>query len=150
MELNMTVEEFNELKEVPSAIELHIKEEINNQWNDERCILEDEFYLNIEGIGYAFVLFDEDNWEDDGSGKYQYCDEVYELVCFDLSERKYPCGKNILSRFNLFASVSSSRTGSYYTDYYYNYDKPTYYKAEVKHVNEVIIPAHDKVVLNKS
>lgn len=141
--MNYNVEEFNKLKEIESEIESKIKSRINEEWNSGRNILEDDFYCKIDGIAYGFICEEEGDWEDEG--KYQFSTDEFKLVSFDDSKEKHPHGKNIIDTFNLFVSVGISRSGSYYTDYYYDYDKPQYFKGEVSHVEEVVIPAHDIV-----
>lgn len=141
--MNIFVEEFNTYKEIPDGIEEAIKKEIKKQWDDERNILECDFYVDVNGVGYAFVSIEEGDWEDDG--KYSFSTDYFQLVSFDCKEIKYPCYKNIIDKLNFFVSVGASRTGSYYTDYYYNYDEPEYFKGYIKHIKEVVIPAHDEV-----
>jgi len=145
--LNILVEEFNTYKETSKGLEEAIKKEIKKQWDDERNILEGNFYVNINGVDYGFISIEEGGWEDDG--KYSFTTDYFQLVSFNCEEIKYPCCKNIIDKLNFFASVDASRTGSYYTGYYYNYDEPEYFKGFISHVPEVVIPAHDTVDIVK-
>lgn len=141
--MNIFVEDLKKLKEVPDGIEEVIKEGVKNKWNDESNIFESDFYIDVNGIGYAFTSIEEGDWDDEG--KYSFATDYFQLASFDCKEIKYLCAKNIIEKFNLFASVGASRSGSYYTDYYYNYDSPEYFKGFISHIPEVVIPAHDKV-----
>lgn len=58
----------------------------------------------MEDLGIDFEVFDEGDWEDDG--KYQFLNEVYKIT----PEGGEP----------YLLSVGVSRSGSYYSEYYYN------------------------------
>jgi len=102
----------------------------------------DDFEYKHDNVIYGFKDVGDDEWEDDGSGKYQYKEEQGQLMSMD---EKY----NEIELFNFGVSRSTSRTGSYYTDYYY--DSESYIPFEIKEtlIPEQIIPAHTVDKWNK-
>jgi len=95
----------------------------------------DDFEYKHDNVIYGFKDVGYDEWEDDGRGKYQYKEEQGQLMSMD---EKY----NEIELFNFGVSRSTSRTGSYYTDYYY--DSESYIPFEIKEtlIPEQIILAH--------
>ena len=89
---------------------------------------------------YGFVEFEDEPWKD--GGKYSYSSSTYQLVSYDQNISDYPCTESIIDDFNLFSTINMSRSGSYFTDYYYDYDLPYYSKYNLNLVPEVIIPEH--------
>lgn len=141
--MRFEVEELKTLKEVDQdlldVINANLKE-FNKNRNDEKDPLE-RFEFRLENIGFGFIYRYEGSWED--SGKYQYQEIIGQLVAWDFNKEGYPCDKSIVERYNLFGTVNCGRSGSYYSEYYYNYGEIHLFKYEVEHVEEVIIPAHD-------
>jgi hypothetical protein len=115
-------------------------QEFNKTRDSEKDPLE-RFEFHLENIGFAFINRYEGSWEDEG--KYQYQEVIGQLVAWDFNKEGYPCDKSIVERYNLFGTVSCSRSGSYYSEYYYSYEEIHLFKYEVEHVDEVVIPAHD-------
>ena len=103
----------------------------------------EDFDLEIESVSFAFAEAHSDEWVDEG--KYQYCNEYYQLVAFDKNKAKYPCEKSIVAKYDLCLDLAISRNGSYYSDWYYMYEKPSLFKVEVKTVPEIVIPEHEDV-----
>jgi len=110
--------------------------------SEDSSIEELEFEFN--GTNYALRSNGKDDWISDG--KYESTTENYQLVSYDNSKIKYPCDKNIINYYNLVVSQDVSRTGSYYTDWYYSYYKPDMNVIETATVAEVIIPEHEEVI----
>lgn len=131
-----------------AKINLDVIEVFKNQLSsydfdsEDSSIEELEFEFN--GINYALRSNGRDDWISDG--KYENTTENYQLISYDNSEIKYPCSKNIIDYYNLIISQDVSRTGSYYTDWYYSYYKPDINVVETVTVAEVVIPEHDEVV----
>jgi len=113
---------------------------------DETNHLEDDFDFDFDDVRYGVTCVEESDWDDEG--KYQYQNNVYQLVSYDPSVAGYPCTKNITSNFNLFFELSVKRSGSYFSDYYYQYDCPTIQIASEKIVPEQVIPSHSIVEFN--
>lgn len=101
--------------------------------------------FDFDGINYALIEVYEDSISDEG--KYQYGGEIYQLVEFDKAIASYPCEKSITKKFNLFVRENWSRSGSYFSDYYYEYEEPSLFSYEVTIVPEVVIPEHEEVVV---
>jgi len=110
---------------------------INGLKGNERS-LEDNS-IEIDGVKYGITNFKEDGWDDEG--KYQYNTEKGQLCSYD---DKW----NIIEVFDFFLEQNVSRSGSYFSDYYYDYDDINPYTLEKVIVPEQIIPAHykDKIV----
>jgi len=100
-----------------------------------------EFELN--GLSYAFCEVKTDEIVSDG--KYENGGNTYQLLEFDKTIISYPCTKSITNTYDLLVYVGFSRTGSYYTDWYYEYDKPELQRVKVATVPEEVIPEHDEV-----
>lgn len=96
--------------------------------------LEDFEYIYEDKI-YGFKGIGDDEWVDDGSGKYQYKDEKGQLIEMDNEYKE-------IQSFNFGVSRSVSRTGSYYSEYYYDYEKYEVFEIKEVLIPEQIIPAH--------
>lgn len=141
--MRFEVEELKTLKEVArdllDVVNANLTE-FNKNRDDEKDPLK-KFEFHLENIGFAFINRYESSWED--AGKYQYQELIGQLVAWDFNKAKYPCNKSIVERYNLFSTVNCSRSGSYFSEYYYTYDEIHLFKYEIEHVEEVVIPAHD-------
>jgi len=96
----------------------------------------------IEGEKYTFniVSGSSEDWEvEDSAGKYQSTECIYQLVKINDEYEE-------IEKYELYVSEHGSRTGSYYTDWYYTYDREIVNKF-ITHIPEatVIIPAYEKV-----
>ncbi|QFR56031.1 hypothetical protein CPT_Muldoon_075 [Serratia phage Muldoon] len=78
-------------------------------------LITDEFYENGKEPGDSWELVDEDDWTDEG--KYQYRSDVY-----------------FVPEHDVHVCVSSSRSGSYWSDWYYG----EYYFSLVTPVTKVV------------
>ena len=144
--MKIEIAELKSLKEVDvdllDVINANLKE-FNKNRNDEKDPLE-KFEFHLENIAFGFINRSESSWEDEG--KYQYQELIGQLVAWDLNKEGYPCKKSIVEEYNLFGKVSCGRSGSYYSEYYYTYEKIQLFKYDIKHVEEVVIPEHDIAV----
>ena len=144
--MKIEIAELKSLKEVDvdllDVINANLKE-FNKTRNDEKDPLE-RFEFHLENIVFGSINRSESSWEDEG--KYQYQELIGKLVAWDLNKRSYPCDNSIVTSYNLFGNVDCSRSGSYYSEYYYSYSEIKLFKYEIEHVEEVIIPAHDKAI----
>lgn len=138
-----------ELKQCKSATKDLIKavndriSEICTSGAERNPIDQGEFRFTYNGNSYDVIEVEDSSWED--GGKYQYSDTTYQLVSFDKEVKACPCDENIIDRYDLFLNIGVTRSGSYYSDYWYAYDVPTISIAKLKHIPEQIIPAHDEV-----
>ena len=143
----MYKEKYDYTKEPNKELIDFIKNEINKMNNDyyyERNPIEENNIIKFElnNINYDVICVYESNWDDEG--KYQYQNITYQLVSFNNKKDDYPNKSNIIDKFNLFFDLPVTRSGSYFTDYYYEYDPPKIYKQKIIHIPEKIILAHDE------
>jgi len=103
----------------------------------------EEFEFSIENATFCFTESNFDGWDD--QGKYQYMNQEYQLVCYDKTKAKYPCNASIVVEYDLGLNLPISRSGSYYSDYYYQYESPTLFKYTIEIIPEVIIPEHEEI-----
>jgi len=82
---------------------------------------------------YGFKEIGDDSWEDEG--KYQYKTEQGQLIEMDNNYKEIR-----LFRFGVSRSVQ--RSGSYFTDYHYEYEPYEFFELKEVLIPEVIIPAH--------
>ena len=95
----------------------------------------DNFSCVIDNCKYMFKDISEDEWEDDGTGKYYYKLEKGQLIEVD---EEY----NEIKKFQYGITRSIQRSGSYFSDWHHEYEP--YEPCEIKEVliPEKIIPAH--------
>ena len=142
-----------ELKQCKCATEDLIKAvndriaEICTEGSERKPIEHEGFGFTYNGISYNVVELEDSGWEDEG--KYQYSDTTYQLVSFDKEVKAWPCDESIIDRYDLFLNIGITRSGSYYSDYWYAYDSPTVSIAKLKRIPEQIIPAHDEVEMEQ-
>lgn len=87
---------------------------------------------------YGAVIVTDDNWED--GGKYQYQTTIG-ILC------KYDSGYNVKEMYNIALIQDITRSGSYFSDYYYEYE-PLEISKIVKHtLPKVVIPEREIVTL---
>jgi len=95
----------------------------------------DDSTIEVEGKTYGFKIIDNTEWQDDGRGKY-FFKEYTGLLCL------YDDDYNIVEEYNVISTQGISRSGSYYTDWNYEYETPTYNQACKEVIPEQIIPEH--------
>jgi hypothetical protein len=100
----------------------------------------EDFEYTIDGKIYGFKDVGDDVWDD--QGKYQYKYEQGQLIEMN---KKY---KEIQS-FNFGVSRTIQRSGSYFSDYYYEKEPYEYFKIKEVLIPEKIIPAHIENKWNK-
>jgi len=93
----------------------------------------EDFEYTYNNKIYGFKDITEDSWEDDG--KYQYKTEQGQLIEMDDRYRE-------IQSFNFGVSRSVQRSGSYFTDYHYEYEPYEFFELKEVLIPEVIIPAH--------
>ncbi len=102
---------------------------------ENECSFEDNG-AKIEGISYGICEFREDAWIDEG--KYQYTNETGRLCSFDENW-------NVIEKFDIYLDQPISRSGSYYSDWYYMYQPIEPFTIETVMIPEKIIPAHEEL-----
>lgn len=102
-----------------------------------------EMDFEKDRVSYGYLYIGESSWDDEG--KYQYQDITYQLVAYNPENQSYPCGDNIIDKFDLILNVPVTRSGSYFSEYSYYYDKPGLSIVEIEQIPEKVIPAHEEV-----
>lgn len=140
----ITVKELKKCKKAGDKLIAEVKVYLTENFPDSYdCTdMEDNVELEVDGISYGILEIEDSGWTDEG--KYSYSDKMYQLVSFD-KDIGYVCEKSIIDRFDLFINQGMSRSGSYFTDYNYQYDAPTVQIATIERVPEKVIKAHDEV-----
>ena len=141
----ITVEELKECKYASDELVESVKNGIDNIWGSfcEHNWLEDGFGVEHDGISYSVIVLDESSWEDEG--KYQYQNTTYQLVSYNPKIKSYPCDKSIIDKYDLFFNLPVTRSGSYFSDYLYEYDRPVISRGIIEHIPVKLIPAHEEV-----
>jgi len=140
--MKITKQQF-ELLQIPSEeISSMLKEKCLNVNSDDNNYAErGELDFESNGFSYSLIEYDEDDISDEG--KYQYGSTTYQLVEFDSKICSYPNELSTIKEFNLFVRVNFSRSGSYFSDWYYSYEIPEILIVEVKHIERQVIEEHD-------
>ena len=99
--------------------------------NDEELSLED-CLVEVDNVKYSFENVSQEPWDD--QGKYQHSSYEGQLCRVD---EDY----NTLELYDYYIDQSISRSGSYYSDWYYDYQNVRIYKIE-----KVLIPEEVKVI----
>lgn len=144
--MKFTVEEVKKLKRADDDLIAVLRGALpdGNYW--EINPLDDiRFDFNCEKFGLCQC--DRTGWDD--QGKYQYQTEYYQLCSFNPEITKYPCEKSNTGIYDIFVSIDVTRCGSYFSEYYYEYSDIKIIRSKISHVPEVVIPAHDEVVLTE-
>lgn len=139
-ELNEALKFAHASDELIEALKEHLPNEDmceHNLIERNRC----EFIFNDEY--YDLVEVGEDPIEDEG--KYQYGGTYYQLVKYDNNIDPWPSDKSILEKYDIEVYLPYSRSGSYFSEYYYVYNIPVLHRITIIDVPEVIIPAHQEV-----
>lgn len=141
----ITVEELKECKHASDELVNAVKNSMDNIWGDfcEHNWMEDGFGVEHDGISYSVIEVDESSWDDEG--KYQYQNITYQLVSYNPAIESYPCDESIIDKYNLFFDLPVTRSGSYFSDYFYEYDKPVISRGTIEDIPEKVIPAHEEV-----
>lgn len=100
----------------------------------QKDINNEDAYVELDGSIYCFIRVEDfsDDWVDEG--KYQFIDSVVEIVEVDEDWKT-------IERSGIFVRQSTTRSGSYFSGYYYNYGEVTIVERKVK-----IVPEHKIVV----
>lgn len=145
----ITIEELKQCKNATEDLIEVVRKRIGEVCSDygEHNYLGDDFGFEYNGVCYDVIEKEKSSWDDEG--KYQYQDITYQLVSFDRDIKSYPCEQSIIDKFDLFLVLVVERSGSYFSDYNYTYDKPSIQIVNIEHVSEKIIPAHDEIVFTE-
>lgn len=96
----------------------------------------EELGAMIDGIEYGLKIVDETNWDD--QGKYQFKD-VTGVLCKILEN-------DSVTKYDIAVTQYITRSGSYFSDYYYDYDPLQVDQLVQKVIPQQIIPERTIVV----
>jgi hypothetical protein len=125
-------------KVTPIELMLATKKCLSEQFEPEHFDPEDCSFKFEEKV-YSFLQVERGDLTDEG--KYSYSVDTYQLVSY--------CNSTMDDKYDLFFHVNYSRTGDYYSDYYYDYEQPEFLISTIVEIPEIVVPAHQKVELNK-
>lgn len=94
----------------------------------------------VNGTNYGVMVLDEGDWIDEG--KYQYRTDIGVLCEFD---DKW----NVVKMFDIAVISEITRSGSYFTDYNYDYEDLEVNKIIKKVIPQQIIPERTVITLEK-
>lgn len=129
------------LKEL-NEIDKELLKRIINQIDEEDI---EDLTIEVDNNRYGFLCIKDDSWEDDGRGKYFSKCNKYVLGLFGEGNEEW----KLVEKYNVIAEQCVTKTGSYYTDWNYEYDEPTFSYACEDIVPEQIIPEHTVTVFKK-
>lgn len=121
---------FKELEHM----DLDKAKEIVSHFNNEDDY--EELGATIDGVEYGLDIIDETNWDD--QGKYQYKD-VTGILCKSLEDGS-------VTKYDIAVTQYITRSGSYFSDYYYDYDPLQVDQLVQKVIPQQIIPERTIVV----
>lgn len=121
IELNVNFEELEHM-DLEEA-----KKIISHFGIEEDC---EDLYANIDGIEYETYIVDESDW--DVQGKYQYKD-VTGVLCKILEDGS-------ITKYDIAITQYIARSGSYFSDYYYEYEPLQVDQLVQKVIPQQIIP----------
>lgn len=104
---------------------------------DKDCSLED-IGEEVNSVNYGVKVFVEGDWIDEG--KYQYRTDIGVLCEYD---EKW----NVVKMFDIAVTSEITRSGSYFTDYNYDYEDLEVNKIVKKVIPEQIIPERTVITL---
>ena len=96
----------------------------------------EELGATIDGVEYGLDIVDESNWND--QGKYQYKD-VTGILCEILEDGS-------ITKYDIAVTQYITRSGSYFSDYYYDYDPLQVNQLVQKVIPQQIIPERTIIV----
>lgn len=131
VELKLNYDELTEmsLEDAKKIIEEFNKESFLEDIGDE-----------VGGVNYGVKILDEGNWIDEG--KYQYRTDIGVLCEFDENW-------NVVKMFDITVTSEIVRSGSYFTDYNYDYEDLEVKKIVKKVIPKQIIPERTVVTLEE-
>lgn len=128
----------------------HASDELINAakafWSGEDISNEDFEDLDFEGKHFSLIQIGKDGVTN--NGKYEDGGEYWQLVEFKPTDTISYCDENnIVAKYDIQVYSGWYRSGSYFSDWTYEYDDAVYSRITLKDVPEVIIPAHKEVTI---
>ena len=125
---------YDELTEMP----LEDAKKIVGEFDNESCL--EDIGEEVNGTNYGVKVIDEGDWIDEG--KYQYRTDIGVLCEFD---DKW----NVVKMFDIATVSEITRSGSYFSEYNYEYDNLVLNKIIKKVIPKQIIPEKTVVTLGE-
>ena len=129
VELKLNYDELTEMS-------LEDAKKIVGEFDNESCL--EDIGEEVNGTNYGVKVIDEGDWIDEG--KYQYRTDIGVLCEFD---DKW----NVVKMFDIAAVSEITRSGSYFSEYNYEYDNLVVNKIIKKVIPKQIIPERTVVTL---
>lgn len=131
LELELNYDELVEMS-------LEDAKKIVEQFDSEQFL--EDIGEKVNGTNYGVKVLDEGNWDDEG--KYQYRTDIGVLCEYD---EKW----NVVKMFDIAVTSQITRSGSYFSDYNYDYEKLEVNKIIKKVIPQQIIPERTVVTLEE-
>lgn len=100
----------------------------------------EEIGEKVNGINYGIKVLDEGNWDDEG--KYQYRTDIGVLCEYDKDW-------NLVKMYDIAVTSQITRSGSYFSDYYYEYEDLEVNKIIRKVIPKQVIPERTVVTIEE-
>ena len=131
VELKLNYDELTEMS-------LEDAKKIVGEFDNESCL--EDIGEEVNGTNYGVKVIDEGDWIDEG--KYQYRTDIGVLCEFD---DKW----NVVKMFDIATVSEITRSGSYFSEYNYEYDNLVVNKIIKKVIPKQIIPEKTVVTLGE-
>ena len=131
VELKLNYDELTEMS-------LEDAKKIVGEFDNESCL--EDIGEEVNGTNYGVKVIDEGDWIDEG--KYQYRTDIGVLCEFD---DKW----NVVKMFDIAVTSEITRSGSYFSEYNYEYDNLVVNKIIKKVIPKQIIPERTVVTLEE-
>ncbi len=105
----------------------------------------ENFEFEFNSRGYTLCEVEEDDIISEG--KYENGGTTYQLVEFDKAVASYPCAKSITNEYDLLVYAGFSRSGSYFSEWEYEYYEPELKRINIEVVAEQVIPEHEEIFI---
>lgn len=142
--MKFTVEEVKKLKRADDDLIAALRKELPDGYYGETNPIDE---LEFDHNGERFTLCEHESTPWDDEGKYSFRTEYYQLCSYNPEIENYLCESSGTGEYDILVGIGVSRYGSYFSEYNYEYNDITIKRVIVSHVPEVVIPAHDEVVL---
>lgn len=100
----------------------------------------EEIGEEVNGVNYGITAISAGNWDD--QGKYQYRTDIG-VLC------EYDKGWNVVKMYDIAVTSQITRSGSYFTDYNYDYEDLKVNKIIKKFIPKQVIPERMVVTLKE-
>ena len=121
-----------------TEMSIEVAKKIVAEFNKESFL--EDIGEEVNGVNYGVEVLDEGDWIDEG--KYQYRTDIGVLCEYD---EKW----NVVKMFDIAVTSEITRSGSYFSEYNYEYEDLEVNKIIKKFIPQQIIPERTVVTLEK-